>query len=139
MYEWAGLLNAIDYSARWGQHDRHAFSRAHSGSLHNSFNSALSIPLHRPTIVLPAVLVIVSHQLCPARWCLPGFPTLSPHVQNILNDLQQRVLPPNVPGNSPMYIARVNKNTRLYIALRNFIIIIILLTKSSSIRTTFRD
>ena len=63
-------------------------------------SSVLSIPSHRLTIVLLAFLVICSPQFYPARLCLPGFPSLSSHDKPsglpLLNDLQQRVILPNV-------------------------------------------
>ena len=94
------------------QHDWHTSSRPHialaPSTSHSS--SALSIPLHRPTSVLLAFLVIFSlcpeHGVCqgslrshhmskpsdlprdlfpmPWTWRLPGFPSLAPHVQTIL-------------------------------------------------------
>ena len=60
-YMGSSILNAIDYSVRWGgggQHDWHTFSRPHvplAPSISHS-TSALSIPLHRPTTVLLAFL-----------------------------------------------------------------------------------
>ena len=66
-----------------GQHDcQTRFFQAtwSSGSLHISLNLSpvQLIPLHRPETVLLAFLVIFSPKLYSARWCLPGFISLSP-------------------------------------------------------------
>ena len=54
-----------------------------SDFLHISFNFSSVHPLLRPITVLLAFLVILSLQPYPVRWCLPGFLSLSPLVQNI--------------------------------------------------------
>ena len=72
-------MNPIDYSLRWG-------------TRLTWFHSVLSLPSHliqAPLcpflhIVQPlAIILIFSFQLDPARWCLPVFLSLSPHVQTI--------------------------------------------------------
>ena len=75
------------FSSLW-RHDWQAFSRpyGHLAPFTSHSSSVLFIPnLNRPTTeaVLLSFLVIFSPQLYPARWCLPGFPSLSPHVQPI--------------------------------------------------------
>ena len=63
------------------QCDRHTFPRPH-GSLAPSTShssSDMSIPLHRPTNVLFAFLLISSPEHYPARWCLPFALTTNAH------------------------------------------------------------
>ena len=64
------------FSLLRGEHDWHAFSRLHAALVPSTSHSSstLSVPLHRPTTVLLAFLVIFSPQLYPARWCLPEYP-----------------------------------------------------------------
>ena len=63
------------------------------------------IPLYRPTTVLLTFLVIVSPQLYLAKWCtkVPFALTTSTRPSELLNDLQQCIILPNVFSNSCVY------------------------------------
>ena len=68
-----------------------------------------SIPLHRPSTVLLAFLVIFPRQLCPARWCLPGFfcslTTYPNHLSFLLLALSYSpIWNQNVPQEIPFFI-----------------------------------